>query len=316
VTPRDRALALLRELALTGGAVVGTLCLVFTLLSSTIGVRPLVFTSGSMAPTINTGDVAITRPVELARLAPGDVVSVFDARGERITHRVVEVDAARHLLRLKGDANDVADPLPYAADRADLVLFSVPAGGYVLTWLSSPPATMLLGAYLAFLGWVLWPRGSGARRATSTAAGLVLVVGFAAGLAPTPQPTSAAWTDAVPIGGVSLAAYTVPKPVITNCTATPALAQSAITVTWTAVSSPYALTYRAVVVQSGQVLTVTGTGSTRSARYPTAQLNLNGTQTIQITAALPGTPSWTSVPATQTVGIALLGLLPSCGASS
>jgi hypothetical protein len=64
-----------------------------------------------------------------------------------------------------------------------------------------------------------------------------------------------------------------------------------------------------------KVLTVTGTGNTRSARYPTAQLNLNGTQTIEITAALPSTPSWTSVPATQTVGIALLGL-PSCGASS
>ena len=144
----------------------------------------------------------------------------------------------------------------------------------------------------------------------------MLVVGLAAGGTSAPQPTSAAWTDAVPINGISLAAYTVPKPVITNCTATPQLAQSAVTVTWSAVSSPYALTYRAVVTQTGQVLTVTGTGSTRSARYPTAQLNLNGTQTIEITAALPSTPSWTSVPATQTIGIALLGLLPSCGASS
>ena len=118
-------------MALTVGAVVGTLCLVFTLLSATVGVRPLVFTSGSMAPAIETGDLAVTRPVELARLAPGDVVSVIDARGVRITHRVVEVDAARNLLRLKGDANQTADPLPYATDRADLVLFSVPAGGYV-----------------------------------------------------------------------------------------------------------------------------------------------------------------------------------------
>ena len=152
-------------MALTVGAVVGTLCLVFTLLSATVGVRPLVFTSGSMAPAIETGDLAVTRPVELARLAPGDVVSVIDARGVRITHRVVEVDAARNMLRLKGDANQTADPLPYAADRADLVLFSVPAGGYVLTWLAGPTATMLLGAYLVFLLWVLWPRGSASRRA-------------------------------------------------------------------------------------------------------------------------------------------------------
>jgi signal peptidase I len=121
-------LRVLREVALTVGAVVGTLCLVFTLLSATVGVRPLVFTSGSMAPAIETGDLAVTRPVELARLTPGDVVSVFDARGVRITHRVVEVDAARSMLRLKGDANQTADPLPYAADSADLVLFSVPGG--------------------------------------------------------------------------------------------------------------------------------------------------------------------------------------------
>jgi hypothetical protein len=93
-------------------------------------------------------------------------------------------------------------------------------------------------------------------------------------------------------------------------------ARTAAPSTNAAVSSPYALTYRAVVTQTGQVLTVTGSGSTRSACYPTAQLNLNGTQTIEITAALPSTPSWTSVPATQTIGIALLGLLPSCGASS
>jgi signal peptidase I len=309
-------LRVLREVALTVGAVVGTLCLLFTLLSATVGVRPLVFTSGSMAPAIETGDLAVTRPVELARLEPGDVVSVIDAREVRITHRVVEVDAARNMLRLKGDANQTADPLPYSADRADLVLFSVPAGGYVLTWLAGPTATMLLGAYLMFLLWVLWPRGSASRRAVSTAAGLVLVVGLAAGGTSAPQPTSAAWTDAVPINGISQAAYTVPKPVITNCTATPQLGQSAVTVSWSAVSSPYALTYRAVVTQTGQVLTVTGTGNTRSARYPTARLNLNGTQTIEITAALPSAPSWTSVPATQTIGIALLGLLPSCGASS
>jgi predicted ribosomally synthesized peptide with SipW-like signal peptide len=46
-----RLLRVLREVALTVGAVVGTLRLVFTLLSATVGVRPLVFTSGSMAPS-------------------------------------------------------------------------------------------------------------------------------------------------------------------------------------------------------------------------------------------------------------------------
>ena len=44
-----RTLSLLREGALTGGAVAGVVCLVFALLGVTAGVRPLVFTSGSMA---------------------------------------------------------------------------------------------------------------------------------------------------------------------------------------------------------------------------------------------------------------------------
>ena len=46
----ERAIGVLRELALTAGAIAGTLCLVFALLGVTAGVQPLVFTSGSMAP--------------------------------------------------------------------------------------------------------------------------------------------------------------------------------------------------------------------------------------------------------------------------
>jgi len=302
---RGRPLGLVREVALTGGAVVGTLCLVFALLGATAGVRTLVFTSGSMAPAIDTGDLAVTRPVALAHLSPGDVVSVLDARGTRVTHRVVEVDTARHQLRLKGDANEVADPAPYPTgptDRVDRVLVAVPAGGYVLTWLAGPLATLLLGAYLMFLLSVLRPRG----RAGSTAAGLVLVVGLAAGGTARPEPTLAAFTDAVPIGGTTVKAYTVPKPVITGCTT----ALATVTVTWTAVSSPSALTYRAVVAETGQALQVAANGSSRSAQYTTLGQGLGGTtQTIRITAALPSATTWVSAPATQEVRISTVGLI-------
>jgi signal peptidase I len=303
----------LREVALTGGAVVGTLCLAFMLLGATVGVRPLVFTSGSMSPAIRTGDLAVTRPVETTRVARGDVVSVVDGRGERVTHRVVEVDAARNLLRLKGDANDVPDPLPYVADRVDLVLFSVPAGGYVLAWLPGPIASMLLGAYLVFLLWVLWPRGKARRAVGSTAAGVALVADLLVGGVPRPEPTLAAWTDAVPVSGTTLTAYTVPKPVITSCSAN----LFAVTVTWTAATSPYALTYQAVVAETGQALTVTANGTTRSTVYPTALQTVAGaTRTVQITAALANTPSWTSVAARQTVRFGLAGVAPTCGAAS
>ena len=117
----------------------------------------------------------------------------------------------------------------------------------------------------------------------------------------------------MPIGGTSLKAYTVPKPVITGCTA--GLAN--VTVTWTAVSAPYALTYRATVGDPEQNLTVTANGNTRSVRYATFGQGTGGTtQTIRITAALPATATWVSTPATQEVRISTAGLVPSCGASS
>ena len=301
----DGTLAVLREVALTAGAVAGVACLVLALLATTAGVRALTFTSGSMAPTIRTGDLAITRPVAADRLAVGDVVSVIDPRGVRITHRVVGIEPD-HRLRLKGDANAAADALPYAADRVDRVVFAMPAGGRVLARPTGPTGTLLLGAYLAFLLWVLRPR---ARRAGPVA---LLVVGLALGGAPSPERTLAAWTDPVRLDSTTLAASTVPKPEITGCTG----AVGSVTVTWSAVASPYPFTYRAVVTETGQVLTVTGTGGTRSARYPTAQLGINTTHTVAITAVLPTTPSWVSAPANQTVRIGLLGLAPACGAAA
>jgi hypothetical protein len=110
-----------------------------------------------------------------------------------------------------------------------------------------------------------------------------------------------------------VAAYTVPKPVITGCSA----GLFTVTVSWAAVSSPYALTYRAVVVETGQVLTVTGTGGTRSTQYATTIQTVAGaTQTIRITAALPSASTWTSTPANQVVRLPLLGVGPSCGAAT
>ena len=233
---------------------------------------------------------------------------MFDGSGARVTHRVVEVDADRRLLRLKGDVNDVVDPVPYpAADPVDLVLFAVPAGGYVVTWLSSPAAMLLLGGYVVFLLSVLRPRGRpAARHRIGPGVGVALVLGLAVAGTPQPTPTLAAFVDTAPVAGTALAAYTVPKPVLT-CSAS----LVAVTVTWTAVSTPYSLTYQAMVVETGQTLTVNTSGGTRSAN--TGTLLQSGTRTIRITASPPGVPSWTGPAADQVINIEVLGLVPSCG---
>lgn len=134
-----------RELALNVGAVAGAICILATLASVFFGITPLVLRSGSMSPEIPTGALAFARSVEASDLRVGDVVSVDNASGTRITHRIVAIHDldGQAELTLKGDANSVPDPAPYVVADADRVLFSVPLLGYVVAWLSSKTAAFL-----------------------------------------------------------------------------------------------------------------------------------------------------------------------------
>lgn len=136
-----------REWALNIGAVAGTLCIVVALASIVFGITPLVVRSASMAPDMPTGSLAIARTVPATDLRVGDVVSVDNATGTRITHRIVETAPVgdRVALTLRGDANRVTDPLPYVVGEADRVLVDVPLLGYAAAWLSSKTAIFLGG---------------------------------------------------------------------------------------------------------------------------------------------------------------------------
>lgn len=155
-----------RQVALTVGAIAGVLCFLVMLAGLAFGVRPLVFLSGSMSPTIDTGALAIARSVPAADLRLGDIVSVPTPAGQRVTHRIVDVQHVDEtaVLRLKGDANEAIDAAPYQVDTADVVLFSIPEVGFVLSWLTSPAGLFLLGLYAALLVSVI-ARGATAPRA-------------------------------------------------------------------------------------------------------------------------------------------------------
>jgi hypothetical protein len=79
---------LLRETLLNLGAGLGVMCLLAAVAAIGFGIRPLVFRSGSMGPEIGTGALGLARTVPAAELAVGDVVSVVNSRGVRVTHRV------------------------------------------------------------------------------------------------------------------------------------------------------------------------------------------------------------------------------------
>ena len=227
----------IREALLTLGAVLGALCLLLGLLAVTFGVHLLVFQSGSMSPTIHTGDLALSRTVSAAELRPDDVVSVIDAGGDRVTHRVVDVVRQGDLrqLTLKGDANESIDQETYTVAEAQRVVFVLPKAGYVVSWTTSPLGLVLLGGYGAFLLSVFL-RGRGRdggdppvpprrrspakRRATptrrTTPALLAVALGGVIAFVPS-QAAAAPWTDQVTIAGSTFGAHTVPAPSTFTC---------------------------------------------------------------------------------------------------
>ncbi|MDD0857192.1 hypothetical protein NHF46_04100 [Arthrobacter alpinus] len=52
------------------GAVLGALCLVLAGLTLAFGLKPLIFSSGSMGPAIPTGSLALALPVAVSDISP------------------------------------------------------------------------------------------------------------------------------------------------------------------------------------------------------------------------------------------------------
>lgn len=161
----------IREIALWVGAVLGVLCLLLGALAWLFDIRPLVFRSGSMSPAIEAGAVGFAREVPATEVAEGDVVSVVDQRGVRVTHRVVSVDTSgeRVALRLKGDANSKVDQETYRVDDVYRVFGDVPYAGYVVNAASTPWGLLVCGGFVTLLlvsafGGSFGGRGSGGDR--------------------------------------------------------------------------------------------------------------------------------------------------------
>jgi signal peptidase I len=224
--------SLLRSAVLTAGAVLGTICLLWTLGLALLGLTPLVVLSGSMAPALHPGDVAFARTVAATEVTEGDIVSVVSGDGTRITHRVVEArdaGAGTVALRLQGDANESPDAQTYTVTAAQLVVGRVVGLGTILHVASSPGAiafgiALLLGCLL--IGWRSLlpspipsdadgshpsacerPRRSGIRRLVS----MTVVMLLAFGAVSSPRQTTAYFTDTptarTPVDGLDAAPW-------------------------------------------------------------------------------------------------------------
>lgn len=324
-----------REATLWIGGALGALCLLSLLAGWLLNVTPLVFASGSMSPAYDAGALGVAREVPADQVAVGDVVSVLDARGDRVTHRVVEVGTAADgaaVLRLKGDANDVADAQAYVVQSADRVVAGVPFAGYALNAAASPfglAVAALLAAAAIHLGSP--PRRGGGRRATPRRARLVLpagigtavLLGGAVGM--TGQVpwafTSAYWTDSAnaTVPASTPAAVTHAQPGCTSKSTNPGATRA--TITWLSVGAQYEY-YWAFYQEGNAAPNLTGTigagaasGTTITLKdqltipnggggngnyYVTVQTRLvaghvdvgSPTTTLLVAGPLPGGPFW------------------------
>jgi signal peptidase len=161
-----------RTTLLNVGAALGVVCLVAAGLGAVFGVTPIVFRSDSMAPAIASGDLALARTVSAGDVGEGDIVSVSDREGSRVTHRVVEVEPYGSSIRLTLQADDSAAPdaETYDVTEVDRVFTSIPLLGYVFGPAQGLLAIGIGGVFVACLAVVLFvPRRRlrGTRRAAT-----------------------------------------------------------------------------------------------------------------------------------------------------
>jgi signal peptidase len=119
---------------LVGALALGVVCVV---LPKLLGAVPLTILSGSMAPTMPAGALAVVRPVEATQVRVGDVLSYQTDPDvpTLVTHRVIAVSRNAHgdvSLTLQGDANSAPDELPVRPDQVQgSVVYAVPYVGWV-----------------------------------------------------------------------------------------------------------------------------------------------------------------------------------------
>ena len=320
----EEALRVARETLLTAGAVLGVVSLLAGLLCVAVGLRPMVFRSGSMAPAIDTGALALARMTDAQDLARGDIVSVITSTGSRVTHRITQVSidpAGVATLELKGDANETADQEVYQVSSADRVFFAVPFLGYVVGSLTGPAGIFLLGLYAAFLLSVLITGGNGTggrppaappgppRRRAARAAHppralrrrrltiLSATLAVSVGVTFVSAPAWAAWTDPAPVNGIVLVTATPIAPVVV-CGP---LQLGSVTINWTPV--PGATGYRLSFGSGGS--------STEDVAAGVTSKTFTGTSGTFSVRALFG-PTWISANSNAKNYSSLLGLLGTC----
>ncbi len=86
-----------------------------------MGYKPFIVLSGSMEPTILTGDIVLTKEITADKVAKNDIITFRSDKNTVITHRVTDIlnDNGNISFLTKGDANTGADAAAVKADTLE-----------------------------------------------------------------------------------------------------------------------------------------------------------------------------------------------------
>lgn len=148
----------LLNIAAAGGAV----CIGAVLAALLFDITLIMFKTGSMAPAIPAGSLAVVREIPAQEIETGDVVTVDREDNLPVTHRVIsmqELDGGKYRITMQGDANSTPDPHPYIVSSVRIVMWSVPGLAYPVAAISTPLGLGITTLSVAALvTWVMWPR--------------------------------------------------------------------------------------------------------------------------------------------------------------
>ncbi|MFC8302289.1 signal peptidase I [Specibacter sp. NPDC057265] len=136
--------------------VVLALTAVMIVIPSAGGATAYTVLTGSMRPGLPPGTLAVIQPVDPADIRTGDVITYQLKSGEPtvVTHRVVGVGATTHgeqRLTLRGDANNMNDPVILPEQVRGRLWYSVPLLGFVNSAITGQQRALLLGLSVAAL---------------------------------------------------------------------------------------------------------------------------------------------------------------------
>jgi signal peptidase len=118
-----------------GWVALAVVCLVLVLFSyGYFGVEPTAISSGSMRPTIETGDVVLIDEISINDIQKGDVIQ-YDMDGIPTVHRVYDIKQTEEknlVFITKGDANNAPDVDPVKPEQIQgKAVFTIPKLGWI-----------------------------------------------------------------------------------------------------------------------------------------------------------------------------------------